>query len=128
MFNLLGEHEILKTRERRRPSLAEDLERMGKDPAKIGRAVRPPSDFRAFLELHIEQGPVLDSLDIPIGIVEGIVFIDRYLIHVEGEAGHSGTTPMDLRDDALVKAARLIISLNGVFGPPAAGWWGPSGN
>ncbi len=69
---------------------------MGKDPAKIGEAVRPASDFRAFLELHIEQGPVLESAGIPIGIVEGIVSIDRYLLHVEGRAGHAGTTPMNL--------------------------------
>jgi hydantoinase/carbamoylase family amidase len=127
MFNLLGEQEIHKSRGAGRPSLAEDLERMGKDPGQIGRAVRSPSEFRAFLELHIEQGPVLDSLGIPIGIVEGIVFIDRYLIHVEGEAGHSGTTPMDLRDDALVKAARLITSLNGVFRSAGPGLVGTIG-
>jgi hydantoinase/carbamoylase family amidase len=127
MFNLLGEGEIYKTRGAGRPSMAEDLERMGKDPGQVGRAVRPPSEFRAFVELHIEQGPVLDSLGIPIGVVEGIVFIDRYLIHVEGKAGHAGTTPMDQRDDALVKAARLITSLNSVFRSAGPGLVGTIG-
>jgi beta-ureidopropionase / N-carbamoyl-L-amino-acid hydrolase len=127
MFNLLGEREIYKSKGVGRPSLAEDLERMGKDPGQIGRAVRSPSEFRAFLELHIEQGPVLDSLGIPVGVVEGIVFIDRYLIHVEGEAGHAGTTPMHLRNDALVKAARLITFLNRVFRSAGPGLVGTIG-
>ena len=115
MFNLLAEGEIFLSKGIGRPSLAQSLQRMGKDPEQISQAVRSPCEFQAFLELHIEQGPVLDSLDIPIGIVEGIVFIDRYLLQVSGEAGHAGTTPMNLRDDALVKAARLIIALNKVF-------------
>ena len=97
MFNLLAEGEIFQSKGIGRPSLAQSLQRMGKDPEQISRAVRSPSEFQAFLELHIEQGPVLDSLDIPIGIVEGIVFIDRYLLQVSGEAGHAGTTPMNLR-------------------------------
>ncbi len=127
MFNLLAEGEIFQSKGIGRPSLAQSLQRMGKDPEQISRAVRSPSEFQAFLELHIEQGPVLDSLDIPIGIVEGIVFIDRYLLHVSGEAGHAGTTPMDLRDDALVKAARLIIALNKVFRSAGPGLVGTIG-
>jgi len=112
MFNLLVEDEIYKSRGAGRPFLAQSLERMGKDPVQFGKAVRSPSEFRAFLELHIEQGPVLDSLGIPIGVVEGIVAIDRHMIEVEGKAGHAGTTPMRLRDDALVKAARIVTSVN----------------
>ncbi len=115
MFNLLAEGEIFKSKGVGRPSLAQSLQRTGKDPEQISQAVRSPSEFQAFLEVHIEQGPVLDSLGIPIGIVEGIVFIDRYLLHVTGNAGHAGTTPMNLRDDALVKAARLITALNKIF-------------
>jgi hydantoinase/carbamoylase family amidase len=112
MFNLLVEGEIYKSRGAGRPFLAQSLERMGKDPAQYAKATRSPSEFRAFLELHIEQGPVLDSLGIPIGVVEGIVAIDRHMIEVEGKAGHAGTTPMRLRDDALVKAARIVTAVN----------------
>ena len=112
MLNLLVEDEIYKSRGSGCPFLAQSLERMGKDPLQSGRAARSPSEFGAFLELHIEQGPVLDSLGIPVGVVEGIVAIDRHMIEVEGKAGHAGTTPMRLRDDALVKAAGLVIGVN----------------
>jgi len=112
MFNLLTAGELYRSKGGERPSLAQSLRQMGKDPEQVGQAVRSPSEFRGFLELHIEQGPVLESMDIPIGIVEGIVYIDRYLIHVPGTVGHAGTTPMHLRDDALVKAARLITDIN----------------
>ncbi len=112
MFNLLVEDEIYKSRGAGRPFLAQSLERMGKDPAQCAKAVRSPSEFLAFLELHIEQGPVLDSLGIPVGVVEGIVAIDRHIIEVKGKAGHAGTTPMRLRDDALVKAAGIVTAVN----------------
>ncbi len=65
----------------------------------------------AFLELHIEQGPRLAALDAPLGIVTGIVGYARGEVVVDGSAGHAGTTPMDARDDALVKAAREIVGL-----------------
>lgn len=112
MFNLLAEGEIHRSKGNGQRSLAEDLRRAGKDPSQISRAVRSPVEFRAFLELHIEQGPLLDSARIPIGIVEGIVGIDRYFIQVKGKPGHAGTIPMHLRDDALVKAARIITAVN----------------
>jgi len=65
----------------------------------------------AFLELHIEQGPRLAALDVPLGVVTSIVGYMRGEVLVEGAAGHAGTTPMELRDDALVKAARRILEL-----------------
>jgi len=112
MFNLLTEGEIHKSKGVGQLSLAESFRRIGKDPEQIGRAARSASEFRCFVELHIEQGPVLESVGIRIGIVEGIVYLDRHLIHVAGKAGHAGTTPMHLRDDALVKAARIITAVN----------------
>jgi len=127
MFNLLAEGEIGKSRGPGLPSLARSLEAVGKNPGQIKQAIRSPAEFRAFLELHIEQGPVLDSLGIPIGVVEGIVFIDRYLLHVTGKAGHAGTIPMHLRDDALVKAARLITALNEAFRSAGPGLVGTIG-
>jgi acetylornithine deacetylase/succinyl-diaminopimelate desuccinylase-like protein len=64
---------------------------------------------RAFLELHVEQGPVLAAADAPLGVVTGIVGYVRGDLVVEGRAGHAGTTPMAGRDDALVTAAREIL-------------------
>jgi acetylornithine deacetylase/succinyl-diaminopimelate desuccinylase-like protein len=64
----------------------------------------------AYLELHVEQGPVLARADAPVGIVTGIVGQARGEIVLEGRADHAGTTPMDARDDALVKAAELVLA------------------
>jgi allantoate deiminase len=65
----------------------------------------------AFLELHVEQGPVLAARDVPVGIVTGIVGYARGELVFEGKAGHAGTTPMDVRDDALVAAASRILEI-----------------
>ena len=68
--------------------------------------------IKNYLEMHIEQGEVLERGEISIGVVQGIVGIARYKAIVKGEANHAGTTPMNLRDDALLKASRLIIKVN----------------
>jgi acetylornithine deacetylase/succinyl-diaminopimelate desuccinylase-like protein len=65
----------------------------------------------AFLEVHVEQGPRLALADVPLGVVTGIVGYARGEVVVDGAAGHAGTTPMDARDDALVRAARRILDL-----------------
>ena len=69
------------------------------------------SSDRAFLELHIEQGPILEEKGIQIGIVEAIVGLTQLEVTVQGQAGHAGTTPMDRRADALVSAAQIIGDL-----------------
>jgi beta-ureidopropionase / N-carbamoyl-L-amino-acid hydrolase len=84
------------------------LRRIGGDPDALARALREPGSTAAFVELHIEQGPVLESRGVPIGVVTNIVGIRRVLITVEGQPDHAGTTPMDIRRDALVGAAHLI--------------------
>jgi allantoate deiminase len=75
--------------------------------AFVGRGRLPD----AFVELHIEQGPRLAAADAPLAVVTGIVGYARGEVVVEGRAGHAGTTPMELRDDALVHAARDILRL-----------------
>jgi acetylornithine deacetylase/succinyl-diaminopimelate desuccinylase-like protein len=65
----------------------------------------------AFLEVHIEQGPRLADAGAPLGIVTGVVGVSRGTLVVEGRAGHAGTTPMDVREDALVKAAQLMLRI-----------------
>ena len=91
-------------------SLAEWLRRYGLDPDQIGTARMDPSTIAAYLELHIEQGAVLERRGIQIGVVEGIVGIDEFRVVVEGFANHAGTTPMEVRRDALMAAARLILA------------------
>jgi allantoate deiminase len=79
----------------------------GLDPARIPDAVLPPNVF-GYLEFHIEQGPVLEHLGLPLGVVDGIAGQSRLMLHFEGKANHAGTTPMALRHDALAGAAEWI--------------------
>jgi allantoate deiminase len=84
----------------------------GGDPDSL-RALPPtPVDVLAFVELHIEQGPVLESIDSPIGIVSAIAGASRFTVSVSGTAGHAGTVPMQLRKDALVVAAECVLAIN----------------
>ncbi len=82
----------------------------------IRKTERNPDDYKCYLELHIEQGGILEQKKIPVGVVEGIFGIVRYHITVHGKANHAGSTPMYLRDDALVKASRMIGRLVEIAG------------
>jgi beta-ureidopropionase / N-carbamoyl-L-amino-acid hydrolase len=90
------------------------VRKIGGNPEKIGEAVRAKSSFHCYLELHIEQGGTLERDGIPIGVVEGIVAIDRYNAEIRGFANHAGTTPMPDRKDALVAASYLTIAVNDI--------------
>jgi N-carbamoyl-L-amino-acid hydrolase len=90
------------------------IRKIGGDPDRILSAVRPRGAHHAYLELHIEQGGNLDRDRVPIGIVEGIVAIDRVVATVTGFANHAGTTPMPERQDALIAASHLAIAVREV--------------
>lgn len=90
-------------------TLATALRRVGGEPERVGGALR--HDVAAFLELHIEQGAVLESRGIDLGIVTAIVGITRVIVTFTGEAAHAGTTPMDSRHDALLAASEFILNL-----------------
>ena len=87
-------------------TLAQALETVGGNSRRLVEAVR--ADIRAFFELHIEQGPVLERAGTAIGVVSAIVGITRVEIVFEGHAGHAGTVPMEGRRDALAAAAALV--------------------
>jgi beta-ureidopropionase / N-carbamoyl-L-amino-acid hydrolase len=89
--------------------LADALRRVGGHPSRLAEAKR--EDVAVFLELHIEQGVVLESERVDVGVVTSIVGIRRMEIAFEGEADHAGTTPMSVRRDALVAAARTVDSV-----------------
>jgi len=91
--------------------LAEWLRRYGGDAGRIAEARLDPRRVAGYVELHIEQGGVLDRAGVQIGVVQGIVGIDRYHVTLEGFANHAGTTPMAERRDALLAAARLILAV-----------------
>ncbi len=91
--------------------IATCLARVGGDWDTIGAAERSPQDLAAFVELHVEQGPVLEAAALPIGVVEGIVAQRRYVLTILGRSSHAGTTPMTMRQDALVAAAQVILAV-----------------
>lgn len=93
-------------------TIGEGLRRLGGDPDRLDEARREPGSLEAFLELHIEQGAVLDQDGVDIGVVEGIVGIMRFNVVVDGVTNHAGTTPMDRRADAMVGAARFIDAVH----------------
>lgn len=95
-------------------TIGEGLRRLGGDPDRLADARRAPDSLTAFLELHVEQGAVLDEDGVDIGVVEGIVGIMRWNVVVDGMTNHAGTTPMDRRRDAMVGAARFVTAAHRV--------------
>jgi N-carbamoyl-L-amino-acid hydrolase len=87
------------------------IRKIGGDPDRILEARRPTGSHHCYIELHIEQGGTLERSRVPIGIVEGIVAIDRYDVTITGVANHAGTTPIPERQDAMLAAAHLTIAV-----------------
>ncbi|MCU1459919.1 MAG: hypothetical protein JWL73_4011 [Actinomycetia bacterium] len=92
-------------------TVGERLRHAGGDPAALDHACWPLADVEAFVELHIEQGPVLDDTGRPIGVVSGITGRQGLDVVVHGAANHAGTTPMHLRHDALAAAAEIVLAI-----------------
>jgi len=91
---------------------AENIRRLGGDPARLAAAGHAKGSVAAYLELHIEQGGTLDAAGVPIGVVEGIVGIHHYEVTVRGFANHAGTTPMDKRRNALLAASEIVLAVD----------------
>lgn len=91
--------------------LGQALRDFGLDPEQMHRAARRGGDFAGYLEFHIEQGPVLEAEDLPLGIVTSINGARRLKLVVTGQAGHAGTVPMHLRQDALNGACEIILAM-----------------
>jgi len=90
-------------------SLSEAFNEFGLDPEAIESAALKRSELLAYVEAHIEQGPVLEEAGCPLGVVTAIAGAKRLLVEIAGQAGHAGTTPMALRKDALVAAAHGVM-------------------
>jgi N-carbamoyl-L-amino-acid hydrolase len=95
-------------------TVRDGLRAVGGDPDRLAEARRDPSGLKAYLELHIEQGGLLEQKQIEIGVVEGIVGIRWWDVTVNGMANHAGTTPMDQRRDALLSASEFVLAVNQV--------------
>ncbi|MDJ0706975.1 MAG: Zn-dependent hydrolase [Leptolyngbyaceae cyanobacterium MO_188.B28] len=88
------------------------LQNIGGNWTQLSQAKRNTDHLAAFVELHVEQGPVLEAAGVSIGLVTGIVGQRRYAITIDGQSSHAGTTPMSMRQDALVAAAQVILAVN----------------
>lgn len=92
-------------------SMRAALRAFGLDPEKIGAAARRREDVLAYAELHIEQGPVLEAEGLAVGVVTAINGATRCAVEIDGIAGHAGTVPMSLRQDALAAAAECVLAI-----------------
>jgi len=95
-------------------TIREGIKFIGGDPTKLATVKRAKGSIAAYLELHVEQGGILEKERIDIGVVEGIVGINWWDVTIEGFANHAGTTPMNQRQDALLAAAKFIEAVNRV--------------
>ena len=102
---------VLDGRDRDGISMRDALKKFGLDPDHIRAAARARRELLAYLELHIEQGPVLEQKGLPVGVVTAIAGATRMAAKLTGMAGHAGTVPMALRRDALVGAAECINAI-----------------
>jgi allantoate deiminase len=102
---------VLDSRDSRGVSMREALSQFGLEPRQLGAAARARSELLAYVELHIEQGPVLEAEGLPVGVVTAISGATRLAVVLTGMAGHAGTVPMALRRDALAGAAECIAGI-----------------
>lgn len=91
--------------------LEDALRECGFDIDRIGDVTKEQADAAAYLELHIEQGPVLEDLQLPLGVVLGTKGVERHAVTFLGQEAHSGSTPMAVRRDALAAAAKLALEI-----------------
>ncbi len=97
-------------------SMAQAFRTFGLDPARIDDAAYGAGTLLGFIEVHIEQGPALERLEAPLGIVDTIAGQSRIWGELEGRPGHAGTTPMEGRNDALAAAAEIILAIEALRG------------
>lgn len=108
MMGLVNE-EVLDRKDRDGITMAQAMESMGVDPSRLHDARRDTSELACYLEMHIEQGGVLEDLGYPVGVVTGIAGPLQLSARLIGKTDHAGATPMNLRKDALVAAAHLVL-------------------
>ncbi len=126
--SMRDQDELRQLRDRDGIPLPDALAEHGVDLDRATDARRQLADAAAYLELHIEQGPVLEALGLPLGAVLGTFGVERHRITWTGQAAHAGSTPMDQRRDALAGAARLALDIRRIAAETGDGAVCTSGN
>ena len=106
----LYDDELNRFKDRNGISFAEAMKAYGLDPSKVDNVKMNKEDLKAFIELHIEQGPILENEGIDVGIVDSIVGLRVMNVHVYGRSDHAGTTPIKMRADAMLAAAKAMTA------------------
>src|SRR4051794_4361365 len=109
--SMVDQEELRQRRDANGVALPDALREHGVDLDRVLEARSQLANAAAYLELHIEQGPVLESLDLPLGVVLGTFGVERHQVTWTGQAAHAGSTPMDKRRDALAGAAKLALEI-----------------
>src|ERR687887_543210 len=109
--SMTDQDELRERRDAEGNALPDVVGRHGVDLDRATDARKQLGGAAAYLELHIEQGPVLESMDLPLGVVLGTYGVERHLVTWRGQAAHAGSTPMDKRRDALAGAAKLALEI-----------------
>ncbi|WZL72932.1 Zn-dependent hydrolase [Clostridiaceae bacterium 35-E11] len=110
----LTQEEIAACKDAEGISIAQAMEAYGLDPKDIHLAARTPESIKAFFEIHVEQGPILEVNKKEIGLVQYIVGMHRFKVTIKGRPDHAGTTPMDMRIDPLDAASYVISKISGM--------------
>ncbi len=111
MLGLVTKDVLLNKKDKDGISIYEAMKSVGLDPEKIGEAVIKPDYYKAYFEMHIEQANVLETLGVPVGVVEGIAAPAWLSITLNGRADHAGATPMHLRKDTLAAASEVVLAV-----------------
>jgi hydantoinase/carbamoylase family amidase len=119
--SMADQDELRERRDAEGVPLPNALAAHGVDLDRAIEARRQLENAAAYLELHIEQGPVLESMDLPLGVVLGTFGVERHQVTFRGQAAHAGSTPMDKRRDALAGAARLDLELPAIAARASGG-------
>lgn len=114
MLGQLSIFDLKNLRDANNISIYDAMKEYGLNPEEICKAKRNLDDIKGFLEIHIEQGPVLEKHGSDIGIVDTIVGMQRYMVTIHGRADHAGTTPMDMRIDAVEVATKIISNIGDI--------------
>ncbi|PMR73923.1 Zn-dependent hydrolase [Billgrantia endophytica] len=96
-------------------TLREALARLGADTSRLAEVTRDPERVLGYVEVHIEQGPVLENEGLALGVVTALTGIERHRVRVSGKADHAGTTPMEDRRDALVGASAMVLEADSLL-------------
>ena len=126
--SMADQDELRQRRDNDGVALPDALREHGVDLDRALEARSQLANAAAYLELHIEQGPVLESLDLPLGVVLGTFGVERHQIRWTGQAAHAGSTPMDKRRDALAAAAKLALEIRPIAAEVGNGAVCTSGN